>query len=57
MREATLIRTKGMIEAECPYCHTRQPIGVWAAAHLREILEGVCSSCQKKHVLRPERKS
>lgn len=52
MKKGKLIHTKGgMIEAQCPYCKSKQPIGVWAAAHLNIKLSGACKSCGEMYII------
>ncbi len=51
MKRGKLIRDGKHIESQCPYCKARQPIGVWAAAHLSEVLKGKCKECGKEHTI------
>lgn len=49
MKKGTLIQDGKNIDAVCPHCKATQPIGVWAAAHLSEILKGACNICGKQY--------
>lgn len=52
IKHGRLVRKpKGGIDAVCPYCKKHNPIGVWAAAHLNEVLKGPCKSCGKVHTI------